>query len=717
MSGPFFQWQNDILVKTIYPMREVKLRDFLGFYAELDIWKQYKDKDINALGAEVKAYSDAQSKAAEAAYKDYQTLRAYFLTADVRAALSQKFKALDEPELTEINKMHGMFVSSWPKDIRGERSFVEGMVNYWLNHCNLVRNGIKSLQRRHDGMDPNHPKYLAEAAELDHKIKVIQPMAEGEMDQLRAFLATYDKIEAQKLKWYNLTKSDPNFKTSEADFMKTHQSDQPVTVRDIARWKIEDYKASLANKNQYDLLALIQQKFAAEPSRFPLWLQYMIVHFSGMRYASAHSSWANPKDLLARLDAPNVADQVKKMDDATVVKTCEQKIAQYEGTATPKPKLATATEKEWKDQIGWYLPSIKSNGVSYKRDGLAKLLAAEASYDKFSMSTEDALNALLAKKATFPALAWKMIVELTPLRVTEVKAAGWETLTPAEEAERQKPENTALRTILDAWINADPSAWREEHGRSHELIVSRAVCNETAEHIQHLRGHLPPGGLTPKPSWYLKNETDGTVQGTPRPFYRYPTSADAYVKGASILWLRFVDTEPNAWQVAKPVQTKDGVGLLSAELTGGKKGTHDVRGDDKGYDKKQNKDKDGKKDSDDAPDWDYQVGETTTRTRTVTDAAGVSTVQKQYLRWIHEATFVEIGETPDGQVVLTYETDLPDNYNGVSCIGIFRKPLAWYLTDGPEDQYNRSFVGYLPEGQVPTQHINAMLDWNKILRK
>ena len=46
-----------------------------------------------------------------------------------------------------------------------------------------------------------------------------------------------------------------------------------------------------------------------------------------------------------------------------------------------------------------------------------------------------------------------------------------------------------------------------------------------------------------------------------------------------------------------------------------------------------------------------------------------------------------------------------------------RKPLAWYLTDGPEDQYNRSFVGYLPEGQVPTQHINAMLDWNKILRK
>ena len=717
MPGPmYFQWQNDILVKTIYPMREVKLRDFLGFYAEIDIWKQYKDKDINTLGAEVKAYSDAQAKMAEAAYKDYQILRAYYLTADVRAEYAKKFNPLDEAELTEINNFHAIFVQSWPKDIRGERSFVEGLIPNWTNQRNLIRDWVKSRKRRLEAMAPNHPKYAPETAELKVKEGTVLPMAEHELDQLRAFLATYDKIEARKLKWYNLTKSDPNFKTPEEEFMKSYTPDQPVTVRDLALWKIEEFKDTLEKKNQYELLALIQQKFQAEPNRFPLWLQYMIVHFSGMRYASAHSSWADPKDLLSRLDAPNVAGQVAKMTDEEVVESCNQKIAAYEGTATPKPKLATATEKQWKEQIGWYLPSIKSNGVSYKRDGLAKLLAAESAYDKFSLSTQDALNALVAKKATFPSWAWKQIVELTPLRATEVADPAWETLTPAEEAERQKPENASLRTILDAWINFDASAWREEHGRSHELIVSRAVCNETAEHVQHLRGHLPPGGLTPKPSWYLKNETEGTVQGTPRPFYVKPDAAADYVIGASILWLRFVDSEPNAWQVAKPVQTKDGVGLLPGDSGGGKKGVHDVKGDEKG--KKDFKDdKKDKKDSDGSSAWTYQSGETTTRTRTVTDAAGVSTVQKQWLRWIHEATFVEIAETPDGEMVLTYETDLPDNDKGVSCIGMFRKPLAWYLTDGPEDQYNRSFVGYVPEGQVPTQHISAMLDWNKILRK
>ncbi|MEW5940194.1 MAG: hypothetical protein AB1750_11060 [Chloroflexota bacterium] len=706
----YFQWQNEVLLKTIYPMRLVKLRDFLGFYAEADVWKQYKDKDIATLGAEVKTYEAAQAKMAEAAYAEYKTLRAYFLTKDARAEYAKKFDPLDEPELTEINNLHAMFADSWPKDIRGERSFVDGMIAMWTNHRNLHRDWVNSRRKRQEAMDPNHPKYEPEKKELEYKVGTILPMAQNELDQLRAFLATYDKIEARKLKWYQQTKSDPNFKTPEDEFMKSFRPDTPVAVRDLALWKIEEYKNGLAKKNQYELLELISQKFKAEPTRFPLWLQYMVVHFSGMRYASAHSSWADPKDLLARLEAPKVAAEVKKMSDEEVVKACNDKVAAYEGTAPPKPKLATATEKQWKDQIGWYLPSVKSNGVSYKRDGLAKLRAAESAYEKFSLSTQEALNALLARKKEFPAWAWKQIVKLTPLRVNEVTDAAWEKLTPAEETERLKPEYTELRNIMDAWINFDASAWREEHGRTHELIVTRAVCNETAEHIQHLRGHLPPGGLTPKPNWYLTNETEGKVPGTPRPYYKYPSAAEAYTQGASILWLRFVDNEPNDWQVAKQIQTKDGVGLLPAQYGGGRGGAS--KGGDKGGGKA------GKPASaSGSPSWAYQVGETTTRSRSVTDAAGVSAVQKQYLRWIHEATFVESAETPDGPVVITFETDLPGGDDAKSCIGLFRKPLAWYLTDGPEDQYNRSFVGYLPEGQVPVDHISAMLDWKKVLRK
>ena len=51
-----FQWQNPILLKDIYPMRLQKLRDFLIFYKEADLWAEYKDKNISALAADVKAY-------------------------------------------------------------------------------------------------------------------------------------------------------------------------------------------------------------------------------------------------------------------------------------------------------------------------------------------------------------------------------------------------------------------------------------------------------------------------------------------------------------------------------------------------------------------------------------------------------------------------------------------------------------------------------------
>ncbi|MCS6993101.1 MAG: hypothetical protein N2117_14185 [Anaerolineales bacterium] len=33
----YFQWQNDVLLRTIYPLREAKLRDFLLYFAEIDI--------------------------------------------------------------------------------------------------------------------------------------------------------------------------------------------------------------------------------------------------------------------------------------------------------------------------------------------------------------------------------------------------------------------------------------------------------------------------------------------------------------------------------------------------------------------------------------------------------------------------------------------------------------------------------------------------------
>jgi hypothetical protein len=211
MAEPmYFQWQNEILCKTIYPMREPKLRDFLVYYMEIDLWAQYKNKDIATLKAEVDAYIKAQELAAITAYKSYSSLRNYFMLKDIRGYYL-KFRPVDEAELTEINNFHALFIESWPKDIRGERSFVEGQVQYWTQHRNTIRDWVKSRERRLESMAPDHPNRPAESKELDLKKNGTLSMAEQELDQLRAFLATYDKIEQRKLAWYKLSKNDPNF--------------------------------------------------------------------------------------------------------------------------------------------------------------------------------------------------------------------------------------------------------------------------------------------------------------------------------------------------------------------------------------------------------------------------------------------------------------------------------------------------------------------------
>jgi hypothetical protein len=534
-------------------------------------------------------------------------------------------------------------------------------------------------------------------------------MANQELEQLEAFLDTYDKIEKRKLEWYQLNKKDPNYAVEEADYLVQAPTIQP-NVRDIVLWKVEEYENSLQNKNQFELLDAIYQRFKKDPKRYPLWLQYMVVHFSGMRYASAHGSWADPRDLLVRLRTPEVQKQVAAMSDADIEKMCKEKIAAYGSTAgTAKPKLAQTQDPIWKANVSYAMANVKAVGPQTRRTGLSSLLVHEMAYDLKSMPIAQALETLKSMKATFPAWAWKEIVRLTPLRVTEVTDPGWETPTPQELAEQNLPQYSNLRAMLKDWKDKNFTNWREEHGRSHELIVSKAVCNETAEHIQHLRGHLPPGGLTPKAGWYKKIEGEKKLPGTPAPYYTYAVEEKDYTPGASILWLRFVDKKPDNWQIAESIETKDKIGLIPREFFDKKAAAAQKQaGGKKNRFAPTPKKEDG---------WQYQLGVNVTRQRTTYDANQKPAPQMQWLRWIHEATVVEIADTAEGRVMLTFETSLPDDYKGISSIGMFKKPLAWFLTDGTEDAYNRSFVGYVPEGQVPVDDMKEMLDWNKILKK
>jgi len=687
----YFQWQNPILLKHIYPMRLQKLRDFLTYYKEADLWAEYKNKDISGLAADVKEYEAGMSAARARELKEYTDLKAYFMTKDVRA-LFAKYNPIEEEALALIQKNHDLFIASWPKDIRGERTFVQSRIDSFKTQLGFLRDRVRFLQRRLEGMAPEHPSRPATESEYNLKNGSAMPMVLEEMEKLRQLDATYDKLQGPKLEWYRLTKADLNYKTPEEEFLLNYGPKVALTVKDIVRLKAEQYAKTLENKDQYQLLTDIRARFEKEPKRFPLWLQYMVIHFSGMRYKSAHGSWADPKDLLVRLRVAEVQKVQTGLSDADVAAKCTQKIAQYEGNDPDKPALAKTTDKTWKDKAARHMLSVKANGPKTRRAGLAALSEEEARYEFLTMTTEQALAKLEAMKSQLPAWAWKWIVMLTSLRVKHVVDEAWETFTPAEDKIRFADP---LFPLFSKWAADNTGMWRPEHGRTQEVIVTRAVCNETAEHAQHIRGHLPPGGLTANAARYVKlagNKTPGT-------YFTHPTGAEDYTQGASIFWLRYVNSQPSEWQVPELAQDSKGVGFAPSGSIGSRP-----------------QPRTGKNAPSAPVPWTY-MGGGLTRSRTTLDAQKAKVTQNQWLRWIHEATVIEVVDIADGTYVYTFETSLPDDFRGTSCLGIFRNSLRWNLEDGPEEYYNRSFVGYVPEGQLPLANLKPLMDWNRIILK
>jgi len=355
--------------------------------------------------------------------------------------------------------------------------------------------------------------------------------------------------------------------------------------------------------------------------------------------------------------------------------------------------LSHASDHEWKDRLHQHLKRLKRaleiNSPAYQRNALIDLRTDESNYEIDQMQPAAVYDELMSYKDDLPEWMWKEIVRLTDLRVNEVNDKDWEK--PVTPPPTYTQRDAELRQVLNDWKNKYVTGWREEHDRSDKLIVTRSVCNEVAEQIQHLRGNTPDGGLRAKPKWYQRNESTN-----PQAYFVKPKVADDFKSGASILWLRFVAKEPNAWQVADPITTKKGgFGILPASFP--PKGPNVPAG---------------------TSSWSYNRGGPITRTRTVTGEKGASVREMQWLRWMHEATVVEVAETAEGMVVLTFETALPSDDPRLSSIGVFKHYLVGdLLSDRDEDNYYPDFIGYVPEGNVPTQNLQDMLDWDKILLK
>jgi hypothetical protein len=473
---------------------------------------------------------------------------------------------------------------------------------------------------------------------------------------------------------------------------------------------LDEYRETLMpdgkEPDQYFLLKLFKERFEKEPPRFPRWLQYMIVHFSGMRYASAHGSWADPKELYLSLRIKQVNEDLDRnhINDGAIQELCKRKIAEYTGGITVAdldhdlPKFAKAGDPNSKNDIAEHLALLNRDDVDSQRRGLLNLLLDEEDYEIKDMTEQDALDGLetLREQGIIPDWMWKEISAVTDLRLTEAKDADWEKLTPEEQAEKKEAQWAKYRDILNTWKKDNLTGWREEHDKTNELIVSRAVCNEVAEHILHLRGHKGFSGLSSAADWFLtaagKDRDKLTRNGVNNSvsYFIKPSKLEDrlyYQPGTGILWLKYRNDAPPIWNEVKPFLTSRGETLLPANYINGGR-------------------------------WSYK-NSGLFRSRMVTNDRGMDVKQEQYLFWVHVATVAEVAEPTDGAgtIVLTYETNLPYEDRRRSCVGVFKRYLHNLIFDGGEDAYNGSYIGFVPDNtpEIPNEDLDQMLNWDHIL--
>lgn len=622
----YFQWQNPNLRATIYPYRDEKLRDFLLFYHEIDLMKTMGKRPVPPrLEKEILGERERLQKQIDKAELDKTNTEAKIkaLKQQYREKLQDKeVRTLQYGLINQRSKLAG--IDAKLRTMKGRRDWYEQNAP---DHPYFVK-----YDTEYQAFLPNRAQVEKEMQTMETELRKKVGPFEQQVSTLEAFVEGRKTI---------ILEASARLKR-----LPGPDKQGKLTPQAAVRWQVLQYEEELLPMDQDQLMTAVVQRFVDEPGRFPQWLQYMVVHFSGMRYKSAHGSWADPRDLLESLEVELESQRVGKLPEAQLEALYQQVDAELE------KKKAAAADARAAREFDVQLMRLRN---PYQRLRILQAYQGEKIEAEIKKLNDDqVLQRLKTHKSKLPEWAWKEIVARTDLRL-ETTDANWEQLSAQEQQERWKYENWRWNQMLYAWTSKDITSWRTQHERTLELVVSRAVCNEVAEHIQHLRGLEPGGGLTAKPPWYLRAQAAQPGKA----YFRRPLSARDFQTGASILWLGWVDRQPNAWQIALP--------LPGIELVPGTE-----RQERKKKDEKRSKEK----------------------------KRGKVKAPQRWLRWTHEATVVEVAEMADGWYVLTFETGK---------IGIIRRPL-WTLVNTWD-----VFVGYTPPGKVDQAKVDEMLDWAHVL--
>src|SRR5687767_516466 len=237
----YFQWQNDALRKTIYPARDMKLRHFLLYYKEIDLWAEYKDKKIDDIPKEKAEYEEVQKRAISDAYRDEQNQRKYFLTvtadADSKEGKNEVARLIDNLH-KEFKTWFGKYEKEKDESARDrkEKIFVTMRIAEWEEHRKVLKQKIaKKKSLLSDSNATNRDIKTKELEVLENMFRSL----ESELEQLKALVSAQNKLEKRKEEFAKRVKENSKKK---ADILR----DLEPLEKQIEKWEAEREKINAA---------------------------------------------------------------------------------------------------------------------------------------------------------------------------------------------------------------------------------------------------------------------------------------------------------------------------------------------------------------------------------------------------------------------------------------------------------------------------------------
>jgi Domain of unknown function (DUF4157) len=590
--GKEFQWQNDDLRKIIYPEREQSLRAFLEMVKKFELEgilqnpTVVSDDELSNLLESDKSKINSKIESLTNEKSDLQE--------EIKTAKDNLTNNEDRRKQAEINMKGLLKPGTDTAKIYSTKQNIEKSISDSMTKIEKAQKDLNDLRIR---------KTKLSDQEFNRQKVILEKRKQDALEERKSFINDQESNQVQ----YNqlieptetesiITKNDfvnnkQIIKTSEARIVAIDKSisqsnsdlikvNKLIAImekrkgspkkdfaekdeRDIKTWSLNRYRAEISEMQQNDLLKELLEVFKQFKTTgfFPDWMEYALIHFAGMRYATAHGTWdESPQYLLTVIKNLEIneadedkikiltgeaahdlsKDEQKKIDG--IWNGAKKRLAKDDMPAYEKLKPLTGELmqkfyelsklennsdpfKELMEKIASLENQIENLQAEFSEAGwkniqitrddeknfLLELYRQKTKKQLLKLSTPKALAVLteMHKEHQIPDFAWKEIASFTELKLEidskdfvekDDKGLKKVTVTPDIDIE----EFTKWKIILKQWYKAsDGTAWRSEQAKTLSVsIVTSLVCDQISSVIQHSRGLEPAGGLRKNAMFY-----------------------------------------------------------------------------------------------------------------------------------------------------------------------------------------------------------------------